>query len=143
MQIRVGESVQVRQLVHLFVLAAIMLCGLAGFHFADADTHAISATSHPHGDAEPLVASKASLWLADGAPGESGVVAAVDGSAEESCPAYATVGAPQAGLTFDGAKARPLADAVAEEPQPSVAIDVPAARQVWGLRVAGLAVQRI
>jgi hypothetical protein len=145
-QIRVGEGVQVRQVVHLFVLTAIMLCGLAGFHFADADPnpHATSVTSHVHGDAERPVASLPSL--ADGAPGrssESGAVAAVDGSTEESCPAYTTVGAPQAGLTFDGTKARPLADAVAKDPQPSVAADGSAARQVWGLRVADLAVQRI
>jgi hypothetical protein len=147
-QIRVGEGVQVRQVVHLFVLTAIMLCGLAGFHFADADSnrHATSVASHVHGDAERLVASQATPSLADGAPirsSESGAVAAVDGSTEESCPAYATVGAPQPGLTFDGTKTRPLADAVAEDPQPSVAADGPAARQVWGLRVADLAVQRI
>ena len=122
--------------MHLFVLTAIMLCGLAGFHFADAgsNSHGTSATSHGYGDAEPLEASLASLSPADGEPGrrsESRAVATADRSAVESCLTYATVAASQPGLTFDSAKARPLADDVARDPNPSVAANMPAARQVW------------
>ncbi|GAA0466918.1 hypothetical protein Aca07nite_71780 [Actinoplanes capillaceus] len=144
-----GDGVQVRRVVHLLVLAAIVLCGLAGPHLADAKLPAgkVAVTAHAHGYADDF-ASMASPAISSFVDGDFGLLGTpridspADRSAGETCPGYTTGAATQTALTQDSATSRVTADAVAE-PARSDGVGTPQGLQSSGLRIADLAVQRI
>ena len=135
-----GDGVQTRRAVRLLLLAALLLCGLAGFHFTGSLPEGTAATAGAHAHTD--VADAPQTHLETTSAGTPGIFGGSERPAEEDCLAFATMAVQQAGLWADPSTVREMTVTDALAPPPGVSAGASATFASVGLRLADLSVFR-
>lgn len=126
--------------VRLLLLGALLLCGLASFHFTASGPKdaAVAAAAHGHADAADVMSARPQNPLSGAASGLGGS----DRPAEEDCLAFATMAAQHTGLLAGTATAREMTVLDALDPPAAISAPARTTSSSVGLRLAALAVSR-
>ncbi|GIJ06633.1 hypothetical protein Sya03_59850 [Spirilliplanes yamanashiensis] len=134
-----GDGVQMTRAVRLLLLAALLLCGLAGLHFSGTPREGTAATAAAHAHADDADAPRTHLETTP-----ASTLAIFGGSerpTEEDCLTVATMAVQQAGLWAGPSTVREITVTDVLAP-PGVSAAASATFASVGLRLADLSVFR-